>query len=118
MEVTISLPEQVFANLSSIATKSHRRVDEIIVEKIERDFSIDAKELENQIAICSDKEVVKLSEIILPAKQDERLSVLLRKQNVGNLRASEQKELWKLMEVTRLFTLKKAYALEKFHGAD
>jgi hypothetical protein len=113
MEVTISLPEQVFANLSSIATKSHRRIDEIIVEKIERDFTIDAKELENQIAICSDNEVVTLADISLPAKQDERLSELLTKQNEAQLSAAEQKEMWQLMEANRVATLKKAYALRE-----
>jgi predicted transcriptional regulator len=47
MEVTISLPDTIFANLSSVASKSHRRVDEIIAEKIEREFSIDAEDLGN-----------------------------------------------------------------------
>ena len=41
MEVTISLPDKVFANLANLASKTHRRVDEVIVEKIECDFSSD-----------------------------------------------------------------------------
>lgn len=113
MEVTISLPEKVFANLSNVASKSHRRIDEVIAEKIERDFAIDAEELEKQIAVCSDTEVLQLAEITMPAKQDERLSRLLNKQNEGNLSAGEQNEMWRLMEASRLTTLKKAYALRE-----
>lgn len=113
MEVTISLPEKVFANLSNFADKSHRRIDEVIAEKIERDFAIDPAELEKQIAVCSDKEVLELAEITMSAAQDARLSDLLGKQNEGNLNADEQKEMWQLMEISRLATLKKAYALRE-----
>jgi hypothetical protein len=107
------LPEKVFANLSNVANKSHRRIDEVIAEKIERDFAIDADELEKQIAVCSDKEILELAEITMPAKEDERLSLLLNKQNQGNLNADEQNEMWQLMETSRLATLKKAYALRE-----
>lgn len=113
MEVTISLPEKVFANLSSVARNTHRRIDEVIAEKIERDFSVDTDELERQIAVCSDKEVLELAGITMPAKQDARLSRLLNKQNEGNLTANEQNEMWQLMETNRLTTLKKAYALRE-----
>jgi hypothetical protein len=113
MEVTISLPDTIFANLSNVASKSHRRVDEIIAEKIEREFSIDAEDLANQIAFCADEEILELSKIQMPPKQDARLSNLLNKQNEANLTANEQKELWKLMEVSRLATLKKAFALRE-----
>ncbi len=113
MEVTISLPEKVFANLSNVADKSHRRIDEVIAEKIERDFAIDAEELEKQIAVCSDEEVLELAKIEMLKTEDERLSLLLGKQNEGSLSDIEQKELWQLMEVSRLTTLKKAFALRE-----
>ncbi len=113
MEVTIGLPEKVFANLSNAAHKSHRRIDEVIAEKIERDFAIDADELAKQIFVCSDKEVLELAEIQMPSEKDARLSHLLNKQNEGNLSADEQKETWQLMETNRLTTLKKAYALRE-----
>jgi hypothetical protein len=113
MEVTISLPEKVFANLSNEADKTHRRIDEVIAEKIERDFAIDADELEKQIAVCSDQEVLELAEIKMPTEKDERLSRLLDKQTEENLSGDEQKELWQLMDLTRFTTLKKAYALRE-----
>ena len=113
MEVTISLPEKVFANLSNAAHRSHRRIDEIIAEKIERDFAIDADELAKQISVCSDKEILELAKITMLMNEDERLSQLLNRQNEGNLSGDEEKEMWQLMETSRLTTLKKACALRE-----
>ena len=113
MEVTISLPDKVFANVANLASKTHRRVDEVIVEKIEREFSLDVEDLEKQIAVCSDREVVELSNLQMPEKQDRRLSFLLQKQGEKDLAKSERKELWKLMETSRLTTLKKAFSLRE-----
>ncbi|HSK70170.1 MAG TPA: hypothetical protein VK892_00640 [Pyrinomonadaceae bacterium] len=113
MEITINLPDKVFANLSNVADKSHRRIDEIIAEKIERDFAIDADELEKQISVCSDEEILNLAESRMPPKQDERLSFLLEKQTEERLSDAEQKELWQLMDLNRLTTLKKALALRE-----
>ncbi len=123
MEVTINLRDRIFANLSSVADKSRRRVDEVIVEKIERDFAIDAGELEKQISFCADEEILELAKLKMPPKQDERLSLLLQQQGERDLTAVEQKELWELMESNRLTTLKKAFALREmarrgFDGED
>lgn len=113
MEVTINLPDRIFANLSSAASKSSRRIDEVIVEKIERDFAIDAGELEKQISFCSDEEIFELAELKMQLEQDERLSFLLEKQGERDLTTAEQKQLWELMESNRLTTLKKAFALRE-----
>lgn len=113
MEVTIKLPEKVYANLSSEADKSHRPIDEVIVERLEHNFAVDAEELKKQIAVCSDEEVLELAKIEMPTEQDERLSELLSKQNEGNLSEAQQKELWQLMDLNRLTTLKKAFALRE-----
>lgn len=91
MEVTISLPDRVFANLSSVAHKSRRRVDEIIAEKIAQEFSVDAEDLAQQIALCADTEILALAGLQMPAKQDRRLSNLLQKQGEWDLTAGEQK---------------------------
>lgn len=113
MEVTINLPEKVFANLSNLANKSHRRIDEVIAERIERDFAIDTDELEKQITACSNAEILTLAKIRMPLAQNERLSFLLSKQSEEALSDEEQKELWNLMDLNQLTTLKKAYALRE-----
>jgi hypothetical protein len=113
MEITINLPERILANLSAIAGKSRRRIDELIVEKIEQAFAVEAENLARQISLCSDQEVLELAGILMPARQNNRLSSLLQKQGERRLTASERKELWKLMELNRLTTLKKAFALRE-----
>jgi hypothetical protein len=77
------------------------------------DFAIDTEKLEKQIAVCSDKEVLELAEIKMPPEQDNRLRLLLNKQNESALGDEEQRELWQLMEAARLATLKKAYDLRE-----
>ncbi|GEM_PF-7057380 len=113
MEITVSLPDNVFVNVTNLASRTHQRVDELIAEKIERDFSLDVVQMEKQIAVCSDKEAVELSNLQMPDKEDRRLSFLLEKQGREVLTKTEQKELWKLMELNRLTTLKKAFALRE-----
>lgn len=113
MDVTISLPDKVFSNVANLASKTRRRVDQVIVERIEREFSLDVEGLEKQIAVCSDKEVVEFSNLQMLEKQDKRLSFLLQKQGAAILTKIEQKELWKLMELNRLTTLKKAFAIRE-----
>lgn len=113
MEVTINLPERVFANLSAIAKKSRRRLDEVIVESLEQEFLKEAETLEKQISVCSDKEVLELAHIQMPPKQDQRLSRLLQKQGETKLTAKEQQDMWELMDLNRLTTLKKALALRE-----
>lgn len=92
--------------------------DEVIAEKIERDFAIVLDELKKRIAVCSNNEILELAEITMPSKQDERLSFLLDKQNEENLSADEQQEIWQLMDLNRLTTLKKTYALREISRRD
>ncbi len=113
MEITINLPEKIFANLSVIADRSRRRIDEVILEKIEHEFAVDDEALEKQISLCSDKEVLEIAQTLMPDKEDARLSDLLDKQGEESLTANEKHELWDLMELNRFTTLKKAFALRE-----
>ncbi len=113
MEVTIDLPEQIFASISLNATKSHKRVDELIVEHIQRDFSAGISDLEREISHCSDDDVLRLSKIGLPPEHDRRLTELIQLQGEKPLPVAKRKELWKLMEQNRLVTLKKAFSIRE-----
>ncbi|MBS1797891.1 MAG: hypothetical protein JSS81_28985 [Acidobacteria bacterium] len=118
MEVTINLPDGVFAHLSSVARSAQRPVDEVIAEKLERDLAIDTEHLEKQIALCSDGEVRQLSEIGMSPRKDARLRRLLQNQNERELNETERGELWNLMETNRLATLKKAFARREMSRRD
>jgi hypothetical protein len=113
MEITINLPDKIYTNVVSLANKTRRRIDEVIAEKIEEEFSLDGEALEKQIAACSNKEVLQLSKFEMPAKKDHRLSFLLQKQGEKDLTTKEQRELAELMEMNRFATLKKAFALRE-----
>jgi hypothetical protein len=113
MEITINLPDKIYTNVASLAKKTRRRIDEVIAEKIEEEFSLDSEGLEKQIAACSNKEVLQLSKLEMPVKEDGRLSFLLQKQGEKDLTVKEQKELAELMEMNRFATLKKAFALRE-----
>ena len=115
MDVTISLPDKVFANLANLASKTHRRVDEVIVEKIERDFSPDvdfqeqAKIIKQSIKYCSDKEVLELANLQMP--DDKRLSYLFEKNRESILTKKEHAELTKAVEISRINDLRKAFGI-------
>ncbi len=113
MEVTINLPERVFVNLSALAKKSQRRLDEVIVERIEQEYVNDVETLAKQVSVCRDKEVLALAKLQMPARQQQRLSALLQKQGEKILSAREQQKLWELIDESRLATLKKAFALHE-----
>ncbi len=113
MEITINLPERIFAGLSVVARNSRRRIDEVIADSLEQAFLATAADLDKQISYCSDKEVLQLAKIQMPVKQDRRLSKLLQKQGETTLTAKEQNELWELMDLNRITTLKKAFALRE-----
>lgn len=113
MEVTINLPERVFASLTKIAKKSRRRLDEVIVERIEQEFEAEVETLDKQISRCSDKEVLGLAKLRMPTRQARRLSALLQKQGEQALSAREQDDLWRLIDDSRLATVKKAFALRE-----
>ena len=113
MEITINLPERVFLNLSKVAKQSRRRVDEVIVERLEQEFEREVETLAKQISVCSDREVLVLAKLQMPDKQARRMSELLQKQGARVLSAREQQELWRLVEESQFATLKKAFALRE-----
>lgn len=39
MEVTLNLPEQLYRSFSKLAKKKYRRVEEVIADKLQDDFS-------------------------------------------------------------------------------
>ena len=71
------------------------------------------QELEQQVSFASDQEVLELAELQMSDKENRRMSRLLQKQGETKLTAGEHKRLWALVDVSRLSTLKKAFALRE-----
>jgi hypothetical protein len=76
MEVTLNLPENVYRNFSKLAEKEHRRVEDLITDKLQDDFSADETDYEETVANWSDEAVLALAKLKLPKEQAERMSEL------------------------------------------
>lgn len=76
-------------------------------------FKAQVKIIKESVEFCSEKEIIELCNLQMPVKKDERLSFLLQKQNEHDLTKTEDKEFWKLMELNRLTTLRKAFGLRE-----
>lgn len=91
MEVTLSLPDKIYRDISTAAKKSKRKVADLIVDVVEEKYS--NQSLESSLANLSDEEVLALAKLQMPKKQSERHSKLLFKNQAGTLTAEEKQEL-------------------------
>jgi hypothetical protein len=108
MEITISLSDKIFANVANFASKTHRRIDEIIVEKIERDFS---PEIERPLLNCTNDEVLALANMKMLKEQADRQSELLYKNQADTLSPLERNELENMLLVYGLGNLRKSQGI-------
>jgi hypothetical protein len=111
MEITISLPDNVFANVANLASKTHRRVDEVIAEKVEREFSSETGELERPLADCSDAEVLAVANMKMSKAQAKRQSELLYKNQADTITPLERNELESLLLVYQHGNLRKSQGI-------
>jgi hypothetical protein len=111
MEIMISLPDNVFANVANLASKTHRRVDELIAEKVEREFSSETGELERPLAGCSDAEVLAVANMKMSEAENRRMSELLDKQREETITPLERNELDTLFRVFQFGNLRKAQGI-------
>jgi hypothetical protein len=108
MEITISLSDKIFANVANFASKTHRRIDEILVEKIERDFS---PEIDRPLLNCTNDEVLALANMKMSEAENNRLSELFDKQREDIISPLERNELDALMRVYEVGNLRKAQGI-------
>jgi len=91
MEVTLSLPDKIYRDISTAAKKSKRKIADLIVDVVEEKYS--NQSFENSLANLSDEEVLALAKLQMPKKQSERHSKLLYKNQAGTITAEEKQEL-------------------------
>ncbi len=111
MEVTLNLPENVYRNFSKLAEKKHRRVEEIITDKLQDDFSADIADYEETVAGWTDEAVLALAKLKIPKEQCDRMSVLLDRLQEGIITETEERELEVYTELSQISTLRKAYGI-------
>ncbi len=79
MEVTLNLPENIYRNFSAIAEKNHRRVEEVIADKLQVDESAETKEIEKILRLNVDEGEASAMALYLEQTDDALLIIDERK---------------------------------------
>ena len=93
--VTLELPEQVVRSAREIATRTHRPLEEVLVEWIDRAAA------ELPVDALGDEQVLALADMQLDAAQNDELSDLLCQNQAGTISEEQRRHLQELMHAYR-----------------
>lgn len=113
MQVTVTLPDDVYQRVQRLAHITQREVADVLRDTISislPELRADAEMLA-AVATLSDDAVLALADLQLVPADDARLSTLLDAQQAGRLIGVERQELAGLMQVYHEGLLRKAQAL-------
>ncbi len=103
--VKLEIPKKVATLAREVAETTHRRVEDVLVEWLDRaSTDVPVEEL-------SDEEVLKLCDLQMSRKQQKELSNLLAKNREGELDDAGRARLDELMEIYQDGMVRKAEAL-------
>ncbi len=111
MEVTLNLPENIYRNFTELAEKKHRRVEEVIADKLLDDFSSETVDFEETVGGWADDDVLALANLKLPKEQANRMSELSDLEQRGAISPVEKSELEMYLEIYNNANLRKAYGI-------
>ncbi|MGI8786965.1 MAG: hypothetical protein ACR2HG_04290 [Pyrinomonadaceae bacterium] len=111
MEVTLNLPENIYRNFTELAEKKHRRIEEIITDKLQDDFSAETADYAETVAGWTDEDVLALAKLKLPKEQATRMSELADKVQCGTISRVEENEQEIYLEIYNNANLRKAYGI-------
>jgi hypothetical protein len=104
--VTLELPEALAQQAKEIAALTHRRLEDVLVEWIDRAVA------ELAIESLPDEQVLVLCDIQMQPDQEAMLSDLLARNREGQLSQAEAQQLDALMQLYRRGLVRKARALQ------
>ncbi|XWK88131.1 MAG: hypothetical protein U7127_28770 [Phormidium sp.] len=104
--VTLKLSESLAKKAKEIAALTHRRLEDVLVEWIDRAIS------ELPVESLPDEQVLALCELQMELEQQETLSELLAGNREAQLNDTEFKQLDELMQIYRRGLLRKARAFK------
>lgn len=109
----VALPDQVYRRAESLARLTNRDVSKLLADTIEISLPAlgPAPEDASSIAQLSDDAVLRWTESQLGQREDQRLSLLLSKQQDADLSERERGELAALIQAYQEGLLRKALAL-------
>jgi hypothetical protein len=111
MEVTLNLPENIYLNFSKLAEKKHRRVEEVITDKLQTFYSANNDDYAETIASWTDNAVLTLAKLKVPTVYSDQMGNLLEKLDEGTITDSEERELEVYTEICQISTLRKAFGI-------
>ncbi|MBC7797266.1 MAG: hypothetical protein H7Z37_10375 [Pyrinomonadaceae bacterium] len=111
MQITLDLPENVYQNFTKLAAKKHRRVEDVIADKLQNDFAFDDVDFEEAVASWSNDAVLALANFKIPNAQADRMSELSERRQSGIATDSDEMEFEVYMELCQISTLRKAHGI-------
>jgi hypothetical protein len=104
--ITLELPESLVQQAKEIAMLTHRRVEEVLIEWLNR-ASTDLP-----LESLSDGQILALCDLRMQPEQQAQLSDLLSRNQEGTLNDVEVNQLDELMQIYRRGLVRKAKALK------
>ncbi|MEB3149286.1 MAG: hypothetical protein VKL60_09695 [Sphaerospermopsis sp.] len=104
--ITLQLPETLAQKAKEIAAFTHRSLEDVLIEWINRASH------ELPVESLPDEQVLNLCDLQMESQQQEFLSDLLARQREGLLNEIENSQLDELMQVYRRGLVRKAQALK------
>jgi hypothetical protein len=104
--ITLELPEETVRSARAVADRTHRRLEDVLTEWIDRAAA------ELPIEALSDEQVLALADMQMDAAQTEELTELLSLNREGSITITQHRRLDELMQVYRRRWVRKAQALK------
>lgn len=104
--ITLQVPERVTVTARQVASRTHRRVEDVLLDWLDRS----AEDL--PVEMLPDEDVLSLAASQLPDNEQQELSSLLAMNREGTMDARQQIRLEQLMQVYRHGLVRKAQALQ------
>jgi hypothetical protein len=114
-QVTIDLPDEIYRRAEQLAGLTQRNVSDVLADTLELSLPTwnEPSEPLRPVTELPDEEVLALTELQMERAQDERFSLLLDKQQAGELSEAERPELLALLQLYQEGLLLKAQALQE-----
>ena len=114
-QVMVTLPDEVYRRVASLARLSGRRMSDVLADTIALSLPPLSPQADSAqpLSALPDEQVLALAEAQMEPAQDQQLSRLLNRQQAGALTEAERSELFVLMQVYQERLLRRAQALHE-----
>ena len=104
--ITLELPEDLAIQAKDVATRTQRRLEDVLLEWLDRAAA------ETPLETLADSQILALCDLQMEANQQEEMSHLLALNREAQLKEKEQERLDELIQLYRRGLVRKAQALQ------